>query len=120
MSTDDAMEDVLTAGELVVRPSHLTASARGQVLPLSKLEFELLVFLMRRRDRIISREDLQDAVWGRPYTSSDRSVDVYVHKLRVKLGSVLPEWQHIHTHFGLGYRFHPERSQDLHTAATVR
>src|SRR3712207_8157051 len=48
-----------------------------------------------------------------PYTTlfrSDRSVDVYVHKLRTKLGEALPHRSFIHTHFGRGYRFEPEPS----------
>jgi DNA-binding response OmpR family regulator len=45
-------------------------------------------------------------------------VDVYIHKLRVKLGDALPGWRYIHTHFGFGYRFEPERSHPFHNAAT--
>ena len=45
----------------------------------------------------------------------DRSVDVYVHKLRAKLGDALPEWRFIHTHFGFGYRLEPERFHTLFT-----
>jgi DNA-binding response OmpR family regulator len=45
-------------------------------------------------------------------------VDVYVHKLRVKLEQALPEWDYIHTHVGFGYRLHPERSHDFHDAVT--
>ena len=52
--------------------------------------------------------------------ASDRSVDVYVHKLRAKLALALPEWSFIHTHFGFGYRFSPERSQRFHRTATSR
>jgi len=50
---------------------------------------------------------------------SDRSVDVYVHKLRTKLGGVLPDWRFIHTHFGFGYRWEPTRSQVLSNSATT-
>ena len=50
----------------------------------------------------------------------DRSVDVYVNKLRIKLAAALPDWRFIHTHFGFGYRFHPERSHLFHSSATGR
>lgn len=119
MSTGTEAEEILSAGELLVHPSYFTVSARGRVLLLSRREFELLLVLMRHGGRVITREGLHEAVWGTPYVKSDRSVDVYVHKLRTKLAAVLPEWEHIHTHFGLGYRFQPERSQDFHNAATV-
>jgi DNA-binding response OmpR family regulator len=50
----------------------------------------------------------------------DRSIDVYVHKLRAKLEAALPEWSFIHTHVGFGYRFTPERSHTVHTTTTSR
>ena len=67
--------------------------------------------LARSHGRIVSREDLYAAVWGAPLRATDRSVDVYVHKLRTKLGDALPEWGFIHTHFGFGYRLTAERKQ---------
>ena len=56
----------------------------------------------------MSREELYEAVWGRPPRRSDRSLDVYVSRLRAKLGRALPELRLIHTHTGIGYRFSPE------------
>jgi DNA-binding response OmpR family regulator len=47
-------------------------------------------------------------VWGGAMRHDDRSVDVYIHKVRSKLADALPEWRFIHTHFGFGYRFSPE------------
>ena len=47
-------------------------------------------------------------MWGAPLRAQDRSVDVYVHKLRSKLARAVPECRFIHTHFGFGYRFAPE------------
>ena len=64
--------------------------------------------------RIVGREELYTTVWGGPMRSDERSVDVYVHKLRSKLAEVLPEWRFIHTHVGFGYRFGPERSHAFH------
>ena len=63
---------------------------------------------MERSGRIVAREELYRAAWGRAYRSEDRSVDVYVAKLRGKLESAIPERCFIHTHFGFGYRFDPE------------
>lgn len=71
---------------------------------MSIRELRLLTELARRLDRIVSREELFLLVWGKTMRSGDRSVDVYIRKLRVKLGLALPEWSFIHTHFGLGYR----------------
>ena len=71
---------------------------------LSTRELRLLAELARHEDRIVSRQDLFQSVWGHPMRPRDRSVDVYVRKLRVKLGQAMPGWSFIHTHFGFGYR----------------
>jgi DNA-binding response OmpR family regulator len=55
----------------------------------------------------MSREDLFALVWGRSMRPGDRSVDVYIRKLRVKLDIAQPDWTFIHTHFGFGYRLAP-------------
>ena len=90
-----------------LRPDEYLAMAEGQPLPLTVRELALLRALMERRGRIVSREELYVAVWGEPYRKSDRSVDVYVGKLRQKLDEVVPQHRFIHTHFGFGYRFQP-------------
>lgn len=90
----------------------------GRPVMLSVREFALLVALAQRPDRVVSRDELHQRVWGSPLRKDDRSVDVYVRKLRAKLAGALPEWRFIHTHIGFGYRFASERSQDLHARAT--
>jgi DNA-binding response OmpR family regulator len=118
-STTQAGE-VIKAGELEIRPSEYLALAGGRALTLSVRELELLAALGRREGRIVPREELYRTVWGAQMRTADRSVDVYVHKLRSKLASALPEWRFIHTHFGFGYRFQPEPSQRFHNTATTR
>jgi DNA-binding winged helix-turn-helix (wHTH) protein len=58
---------------------------------------------------VLRREEIYERVWGYAMAHGDRSVDVFVRKLRQKLRSGSPEWNYIHTHFGVGYRFAPER-----------
>src|SRR5215208_4485827 len=101
--------EVLRAGDLEVRPADHLAQVDGRALSLSVRELELLVALVRNRGRIVPREELYATVWGAPLRANDRSVDVYVHKLRSKLARAVPECRFIHTHFGFGYRFEPER-----------
>jgi two-component system alkaline phosphatase synthesis response regulator PhoP len=110
--------EVLAVGQLEVRPAEHCAWVGGTVLPLSLRELELLAALARRAGRIVPREELYETVWGRSLRPDDRSVDVYVHKLRVKLGEALPGWQYIHTHFGCGYRLEPTLSRSFHTTAS--
>ena len=76
--------------------------------------------LARRAPRIVSREELSSAVWEHPLREGDRSIDVYVHKLRSKLESALPHWQFIHTHVGFGYRFDAVPLHGFHIPATTR
>jgi DNA-binding response OmpR family regulator len=102
--------DVIRAAELEIRPSEYLVLAGGRALTLSVRELELLAALGRREGRVVPREELYETVWGAPMRAEDRSVDVYVHKLRAKLARALPEWQFIHTHFGFGYRFAPEHA----------
>jgi DNA-binding response OmpR family regulator len=112
--------DVLTVGRLEIRPAEHLAFAHGRAVSLSVTELELLAALARRQGRIVSRDELYETVWGGPLRADDRSVDVYVHKLRSKLARALPEWQFIHTHFGFGYRLAAEPSHPFHKTATGR
>jgi DNA-binding response OmpR family regulator len=103
-----AMGDkVIRAGELEIRPSEFAALANGAPLPLTVRELQLLTALAERQNRVVSRAELYAVVWGEQYRKADRSVDVYVGKLRQKLAAALPGHSFIHTHFGFGYRFTP-------------
>jgi DNA-binding response OmpR family regulator len=111
--------EILRAGPLEVRPDESLALAQGRPLTLSVREFGLLVELARRPGRIVSRDSLYELVWRDELRRGDRSVDVYVHKLRQKLEAALPEWGFIHTHVGFGYRFSSEPSHAFHTLTTA-
>jgi len=113
-------EELIRVGELEIRPEVGLVVAGGRALTLSVREFGLLVALARSSGAIVRREDLYARVWGAPLRAGDRSIDVYVHKLRVKLDRALPAWRHIHTHVGFGYRFTPEPSHAFHISATGR
>jgi DNA-binding response OmpR family regulator len=111
--------ETLHAGELEVHPHEGLALASGRALTLSVREFELLVAMVRRQGTIITREELYRTVWGGDLRARDRSVDVYVSKLRSKLEAALPDRQFIHTHPGFGYRFQPQPSRFLHVDANA-
>jgi DNA-binding response OmpR family regulator len=99
----------IRAGALEIVPDEYLVLADGKAVPLTVRELSLLCALAERSGRIVSRPELYAVAWGRPYPKGDRSVDVYVRKLRHKLELALPEWRFIHTHFGFGYRFAAER-----------
>ena len=110
--------EVIEVGPLQILPDEHLARADGRVLVLSIRELRLLTELGRRVDRIMPREELFRLVWGREMRAGDRSVDVYVRKLRVKLEQALPGWRFIHTHFGFGYRLAAEPAQNVHEQFT--
>lgn len=99
---------VLRSDSIEIRPAEFLALAGGRPLNLTARELDLLTALVLRQGRIVSREELYSAVWDENYRKSDRSVDVYVAKLRQKLDEALPGVRFIHTHFGFGYRLEQE------------
>jgi DNA-binding response OmpR family regulator len=105
-------DQVLQVGPLQILPEQHLVRVEGRVLMLSLCELRLLTELARRADLIMSREELFGLVWVREMRPGERSVDVYVRKLRVKLEAALPDWCFIHTHFGLGYRLTAEHKRE--------
>ena len=114
MEAAQQSRDTIRVGALEIFPSEGLALAGGTALSLSVREFGLLVALARSDGGIVRREDLYRQVWGGALRDGDRSIDVYVHKLRVKLEQALPDVRFIHTHVGFGYRFSPEPSRAFH------
>jgi len=110
----------IRAGRLEIRPEEHAVLADGHHLLLTARERDLLTHLARAGDRILTREELHEAAWGSPLRGGDRSIDVYVSRVRRKLAQAVPDCEFIHTHFGLGYRFQPQptRSHPFHTSAT--
>jgi DNA-binding response OmpR family regulator len=106
----------LYAGELEIRLGEGLVLATGRALTLSVREFELLAAMARRAGAIVTRDELYSAVWGGELRAGDRSVDVYVSKLRGKLEAAMPDRRFIHTHPGFGYRFQPQPARGSMTA----
>jgi len=104
------LDDLLSVGEITIRPDLYQAYAGHASLELTAREFEIL-HLLSQSDRVLRREEIYERVWGYAMAHGDRSVDVFVRKLRQKLRSASPQWSYIHTHFGVGYRLAPEPDQ---------
>ena len=104
----DAEAGPLVAGELEIRADRFQAFVSGGSLDLTRREFELLHLLAEAKGQVLERETIYQRVWGYAMAHGDRSVDVFVRKLRQKLEKRSPGWSYIHTHFGVGYRFDPE------------
>jgi DNA-binding response OmpR family regulator len=98
----------LTAGEVEIRSDRFQAFVEGGSLDLTRREFELIELLGAAEGRVLEREEIYSRLWGYAMVRGDRSVDVFVRKLRQKLEKASPRWRYIHTHFGIGYRFAAE------------
>jgi len=104
--------NTLYAGELEIRLGEGLVLATGRALTLSVREFELLAAMAGRAGAIVTRDELYRVVWGGDLRAGDRSVDVYVSKLRGKLEAAMPDRRFIHTHPGFGYRFQPQPAHE--------
>jgi DNA-binding response OmpR family regulator len=101
-------DEPTVAGELTIRPDQFDAYAGFEPAGLSRKEYELLRQLASADGRVLERELIYQRVWGYTMVRGDRSVDVFVRKLRNKLERISPGWRYVHTHFGVGYRFSAE------------
>ncbi len=108
--------DPVVAGELEIRPDMFEAFVGSRPVGLTRREFELLQLLASHSGRVIPRERIYERVWGYSMAHGDRSVDVFVRKLRRKLEAASPTWRYLHTHFGVGYRFDPQEAEDADQA----
>jgi DNA-binding response OmpR family regulator len=102
-------DEVLRIANLEIRPAELQLLADGRRVGLTVREFQTFLVLAERPDRVVTRPEIYAVVWGGQMAYRDRSVDVFVRKVRRKLLESAPKWVYVHTHFGIGYRFSPER-----------
>jgi DNA-binding response OmpR family regulator len=109
--TAEGAEPVV-AGELEIRAEMFEAFVGGRAIGLTRREFELIQLLAASAGRVIPRDRIYERVWGYSMAHGDRSVDVFVRKLRKKLESASPGWRYLHTHFGIGYRFDAQEADD--------
>ncbi len=105
-------EGPMVSGELEVRADQFQAFIGGESLGLTRREFELLHVLAQEEGMVVERDRLYERVWGYAMAHGDRSVDVFIRKLRRKLQRRSQSWSYIHTHFGIGYRFEPVAEGD--------
>jgi len=101
------------AGEVEIRADQYQAFVAGRSIDLTRREFELIELLAGAGGRVLEREEIYQRVWGYAMARGDRSVDVFVRKLRQKLETASAGWRYIHTHFGVGYRFAAEPADSV-------
>ncbi|MHB1389650.1 MAG: response regulator transcription factor [Thermoleophilia bacterium] len=105
LSAGAGKPESLTFGELVIDPERKEAFAGDKPLGLTSKEFSVLYLLAREFPLVISREEIYKSVWGYEMLHGDRSVDVFVRRIRKKLAQRFPDMTFLQTHYGFGYRF---------------
>jgi DNA-binding response OmpR family regulator len=108
----------IEVGPLTIDPEQVQGFVDGRPVGLTPREFEVLYALARARGKPVPRERVYREVWGYEMTRGDRSVDVFVRKVRQKLIAACPEISFVQTHYGVGYRFEPAEAGSS-TEATV-
>jgi DNA-binding response OmpR family regulator len=100
--------DVIEVEELRVDPVSVQAYLDGKSAELTLTEFRLLYALAAESPRVVTREELLQRIWGRRLTRRDRTVDVFVRKLREKIDARSPRHVFLHTRYGVGYKLEPQ------------
>jgi DNA-binding response OmpR family regulator len=103
--------DPLEIEELRIDPAVVQAFVDGRNAHLTPTEFRVLHALALERGRVVTRDELLQRLWGRRHSYRDRTVDVFVRKLRDKIDRRASVHTFIQTRFGVGYRFEPEPKQ---------
>jgi DNA-binding response OmpR family regulator len=93
--------------ELRIDPGTVQAYVAGRSANLTPTEFRLLYALALERGRVVTRDELLQKIWGRRQTRRDRTVDVFVRKLRDKIDRRTPQHAFVHTRYGVGYKLEP-------------
>lgn len=102
-----AHETVKRAGPIEIDLPSRRATIWGRTLELTSREYDLLAWFVTHPDRVFSREQLLEAVWGSRYFGTSRTVDNFVVRLRAHLGDDAEQPRHLETVRGIGYRFNP-------------
>jgi two-component system response regulator RegX3 len=101
----DAPERPIVVGELRLDPARRTVALAGEVLELSRKEYELLHLLMANAGVVLRRERLIEEVWDTTWFGTTKTLDVHVSGLRRKLGDDPSDPRYLHTVRGVGFRF---------------
>jgi two-component system phosphate regulon response regulator PhoB len=99
----------ISAGEIEIDSGGMTVLVRGARVETTATEFRLLEYMARHSGHVLTRDQLLDAVWRDRQYVTERSVDVYVRKLREKIEQQPDEPEYLRTIRGAGYKFEAPR-----------
>ncbi|WP_127537422.1 response regulator transcription factor [Paenibacillus illinoisensis] len=99
---DEQKNQAIVNGDLRIHVAHRTVTVKEEKLDLTPKEFDLLTILMSNPERVYTRDDLLDRVWGMEYAGGTRTVDIHIQRLRKKIGDT--DQQKLQTVYGIGYK----------------
>jgi DNA-binding response OmpR family regulator len=114
---DPRRDDEIEIAELRIDPRNVQAYVDGSSADLTPTEFRLLYALALEQGRVLTRDELLQRVWGRRATHRDRTVDVFVRKLREKIDHRSSAHTFLQTRYGVGYKLEAE-PKHAHSIAT--
>lgn len=104
-------DEILASGSLTVHPEQYEAYLDGKALEFTPKEFELLVYFIQHKNRVLTRDQLLSAVWNYDFAGDTRIVDVHVSHLREKIEENTRKPLFIKTVRGIGYKFEEQKTQ---------
>ncbi len=110
----EAEPGIIETGPLVIDPGKKEAYIHGGPLGLTSKEFAILRLLAQKAPMVISREDIYKSIWGYEMMHGDRSVDVFVRRVRKKIAARIAELSFVQTHYGFGYSFEMKETGSTH------
>jgi two-component system response regulator RegX3 len=105
VESDELISSVVEAGPVRMDVERHTVTVDGTEVTLPLKEFDLLELLLRNADRVLTRSQLIDRVWGSDYVGDTKTLDVHVKRLRAKIEADPANPKHLVTVRGLGYKF---------------
>ena len=107
-AADPRRDEEIEVAELRIDPRNVQAYVDGTSAELTPTEFRLLYALALEQGRVLTRDELLQRVWGRRATHRDRTVDVFVRKLREKIDHRSSSHTFLQTRYGVGYKLEAE------------
>ena len=105
MPKNDQSEKIFTFDNLEIDLNNFTVKVNDEIIPLTKKEIEILWTLATNQNKVFTRENLLDLIWGFDYFGESRTVDTHIKRLRAKLDNYEHKKWNIKTIWGVGYKF---------------
>lgn len=109
--TENLTQQIFTYSNLIVNLDDYTAAINDISIPLTKKELEILWTLVTNKNKVFSRDNLLNSLWGYDYFGDSRTVDSHIKRLRAKLETVQHDEWDIKTIWGVGYKFEEKNNE---------